>query len=392
MTNRAWKAAICLAAFAVATIFGTPCAARKAAQDPSREREIGSDAASDLERTVKLVAEPAVQQRVNDIGQKLAKVARTTPVSATYGSADPADFEYRFKVIKDKEINAFALPGGFVYVNKGLVDYVKSDDELAGVLAHEIAHVSHHHGMKLLARQSKIDGYIALIAIVGILTDMPARDFANVLYGVNLVKTSKMGGYCQEAEIDADRTAVTYLVKSGYPPSQSMVFLKRLSQDVQANPQLPLGIFQTHPPYRDRARVVIAAMDEQGIQYDAALAPSATTAIVKSVGVDGRQVSQVTMAERVFFQPADTATLSSAERAAAIAQTLNSALKSPRTHSRPRITCDSVSIEIDGSSVLSVASEDLTLNNTTTDKLILQAVQTIQFAVWSDWVSSSNEL
>ena len=87
-----------------------------------------------------------------------------------WGSSQLKQFNYTFRVVDDKDVNAYSLPGGFIYVNKGLLDYVHSDDELAGVLAHEITHASHHHMVKLMHEQSKIQNVLlpALARLVGL--------------------------------------------------------------------------------------------------------------------------------------------------------------------------------------------------------------------------------
>ena len=121
----------------------------------SREARTGQENSEQIEQSVKLVTDEAILDRVNSIGQKLAEVAKTCEVQAGYGTSDLADFTYTFKVIEDNDINAMSLPGGYIYVNSGLLDFVKSDDELAGVLAHEIAHCAHHHVAVLTQKQSK---------------------------------------------------------------------------------------------------------------------------------------------------------------------------------------------------------------------------------------------
>jgi predicted Zn-dependent protease len=101
------------------------------------EVRIGQQVAAEVEKVYKLDPDPAVQQRVQLIGQRLVAVA------------GDKDFQYSFKVLESKEINAFALPGGPIYVFRGLIDKVEDDDDmLAGVLAHEMAHINRRHANK----------------------------------------------------------------------------------------------------------------------------------------------------------------------------------------------------------------------------------------------------
>ena len=173
-----------------------------AAQD---EEELGKKYSRDIEEQSKIVTDPAIVERVDKIGQALAKIANEQEVPARYGSSSISKFKYTFKVIEDKDINAFSLPGGLIYVNTGLLEAVESDDELAGVLAHEIAHASHHHMSQIIEKQSRVDHIVAILAVAGILCNMRGNDFNNLLYGAQLMRTGKVSGYTMEAEKDADQ-------------------------------------------------------------------------------------------------------------------------------------------------------------------------------------------
>lgn len=233
------------------------CTTLPAASTQAREEQLGRDYAKDVEQQAKLVQDTAITGRVDRIGQALAKIANETEVKADYGSSEIAKFHYTFKVVDDKDVNALSLPGGHIYVNSGLVEIAESDDEIAGVLAHEIAHASHHHMMQLIRKQSSVDRYVALITLAGILTNMKSKDLNNLLYGAQLLKTGKMSGYTIQAERVADRTAVAYLAKSSYKVDGILSFMKKLDERNDANPTEPLGIYQDHPaPFRRVASIV----------------------------------------------------------------------------------------------------------------------------------------
>ena len=106
------------------------------------EVKLGRMNAEENDRQVKLITDSKILERVNRIGGELARIANNYPIPATWGSSQLKPFKYTFKVVDDKDVNAYSLPGGFIYVHKGLIDAVRSDDELAGVLAHEIAHAA----------------------------------------------------------------------------------------------------------------------------------------------------------------------------------------------------------------------------------------------------------
>ncbi|HOK54837.1 MAG TPA: M48 family metalloprotease, partial [Armatimonadota bacterium] len=160
----------------VAVIVLLTAAVLPALSKDSDEVELGRKLAERFEEKAKLITDEALLEQVNDIGQRLAEVARTLEVPAGYGSSDLAGFDYQFKVVDNEDINAFSLPGGIIYIYSGLIDFVETDDELAGVLAHEIAHASHHHVMALSKKQSKMDAVIALVALAGGLGKMDGRD------------------------------------------------------------------------------------------------------------------------------------------------------------------------------------------------------------------------
>ena len=129
--------------FAVVSI--SVYAASDPAKDDAAEIKLGKDAAVQVDKDMKLITTGPELDRVVKIGNKLAAIAASVNVPATWGINRLSKFDYTFKLVDAKDINAFSLPGGFIYVNKGLVDAVQSDHELAGVIAHELAHAAHHH-------------------------------------------------------------------------------------------------------------------------------------------------------------------------------------------------------------------------------------------------------
>src|SRR5258706_8226318 len=138
-------------------------------EDPEVKLGRENAKANDEAPGMKLITDAKLLDRVNKIGQELAAVANVEKVTALWGSSDVKKFAYTFKIVDDKDVNAYSLPGGFIYVNKGTLDYVHSDDELAGVLAHEIAHASHHHMMKLIREQNKMQPLTLLALLAAVL-------------------------------------------------------------------------------------------------------------------------------------------------------------------------------------------------------------------------------
>jgi len=170
---------------------------------------LGRNAAMQVSNKYKFIKDPKEINRVTEIGQKLAKVS------------DRTDLKYHFSVVQDKEINAFALPGGYIYVNSGLLEMV-NDDELACVIGHEIGHVAARHIAKKLQTQL---GYSILMNIA--LQNASVRDVQQAIdVTFNLVQL----GYSRDDELLSDRLGAKYAYKAGYDPYAMVTFLKKLNE------------------------------------------------------------------------------------------------------------------------------------------------------------------
>lgn len=356
------------------------------ASSQAREEELGREYAKQVEQECKLVTDKAVTDRIDRIGGTLAKVANENEVKARYGSSEIAKFKYVFKVIDDKDVNAFSLPGGIIYVNSGLIELAYSDDEIAGVLAHEIAHAAHHHMAQLIRKQSTVDRYVALITLVGVLSNMRSSDLNNLLYGAQMIKTGKMSGYTMEAEKDADRTAVAYLAKSPYKPDGMLTFMKQLEDQSDANPGVSLGIYQTHPaPFR-RVASITRAMKEEGIDIDLRKARGIVYArTVPSPDDDTRY--DVMIGRKVVYAPAGIgAGPSSKERADVVAGAINKLLDSGIT---PKDLSEDRSLDrllVKGQEVLRIDAADARLMGQDSQTLLAKARSALEYAIWADWL------
>jgi len=283
-------------------------------------------------------------------------------------------------------VNAFSLPGGIIYVNSGLIELANSDDEIAGVLAHEIAHAAHHHMAQLIRRQTTVDRYVALITLAGVLGNMRSRDLNNLLYGAQLIKTGKMSGYTMEAEKDADRTAVAYLAKSPYNAEGMLTFMKKLEDKTDENPGVSLGIYQTHPaPFR-RIASISKAMKQEGIKTDLRKARGIVYARTVPASNDDTRYD-VVIAKRIIYSPAGIgAGPSSKDRADALAEAVNKLLDSgiepkdlSEDQSRGRLL-------VRGQEVLKIEAADGALTGENKPMLLAKARSALQYAIWADWL------
>lgn len=234
------------------------------------EVRLGRDNADEHDKQVKLLTDPVLLDRVRRIGNEIASVANKATIPAYWGHAQMKQFQYVFKIVDDKDVNAYCMPGGFVYVCKGLLDKVNSDDELAGVLAHEISHAAHHHVLKLLKEQSKIQRATLPLQLLSLLMIFVGRgaasgDAINIYTATNLYEVAKTNTYGVEAEKDADQTGIRLLMQTRYNPVGLYSFMIRLAALERRSLAFELGIYRTHPPGEQRVEAAKKLMQELNI-------------------------------------------------------------------------------------------------------------------------------
>lgn len=293
------------------------------------EVKLGRDNAEENDKHVKLITDAAIVERVNRIGQELAAIANQERIKPLWGLPEVKRFRYTFKVVDDKDVNAYSLPGGFIYVNKGLLDYVRSDDELAGVLAHEIIHASHHHMVKLLREQRKIQNVLlpALAAIL-VATRVGLEGASNLVLASQLYTVARINTYGVEAEKDADHGGMLLLMKSKYNPVGLYSFMLRMARDERARLLVDLGIYRTHPPGPERAEAAKSFLNERRIairlsDVDPTLRPTVT--VIKDA-VSGKEVAEIKARGFVLCRVVATEDQTAEERGQAIAKRLGTYL------------------------------------------------------------------
>jgi len=201
-----------------------------------REVAMGWAIAKEATKSEKFADDPLLQKRVEDIGKKIVSVC------------DRKDIDYHFYVLADEEVNAVSLPGGYVYVNKGLLDKVANDDELAGVLGHEIGHIVARHSIKKLQAMMAYSLLSVLVA--------QASQSGDVANAANIAFASIMSGYSREDEMLADQLGTRYMKAAGYDPHAMITFLRRLQEIDKRKPLQAKVYFKSHPYVPDRIRVV----------------------------------------------------------------------------------------------------------------------------------------
>lgn len=204
------------------------------------EKEVGRNSYESIVAEMKVVTLPETEmERLNNIFDRLVRVCSRRK-----------ELEFSLTVVEEDSVNAFALPAGYIFVHTGLLAYVESDGELAGVLAHEIAHVDRKHGMNALKRQVGM----------GLLLQIFLKDAGEQLVKIgNLAVNLTQLGYGREAEYEADRYGVYFMEKAGYPRTEILNFWHRLVGEYGGgeNPAI-LQLFSTHPPTSERIKRIQA--------------------------------------------------------------------------------------------------------------------------------------
>jgi predicted Zn-dependent protease len=208
-----------------------------------KEIALGKQFADEIERQAKIVRDPIVAEYVNRLGQNLARHS-------------DSKFPFTFKVIESPEINAFALPGGFCFVNTGLLLEAETEAEVAGVLAHEIAHVAARHGTRQASRGTLANlATIPLIIATGGWTGYAISQAAGVAIPVAFLQFSRA------FEREADLLGIQYLWAAGYDPTGFVDLFEKLASMQKTRPSALAGIFTSHPMTDDRIEAAQKAME-----------------------------------------------------------------------------------------------------------------------------------
>lgn len=213
-----------------------------------KEVALGRQLAAEVDKEAKFVNDPAITEYVNRVGQNIVLHS-------------DAKVPFTIKVIDSDEINAFALPGGFFYVNKGLILAADNEAELAGVMAHEIGHVAARHAVENQAKANLLQ-YGALAGSI-FLGGIPGLIFQNTA-GLGLA--AAFFKFSRSAEEEADRLGVQYLYAAGYDPVALSTVFEKLAARNKKKPGIISKAFSTHPQSSDRlqaTRALVARFPER---------------------------------------------------------------------------------------------------------------------------------
>lgn len=350
--------------------------------DLNNDVEMGNKYAVDVLKQYQVSTNKEYTARVERIGQEMAAIARVTPVNVSWGDSRLNPFNYDFIVLKGTDVNAFSLPGGHIYVFEGLVKYVETDDELAGVLAHEISHAAFRHVATLQHEQSKVEKYTLPLILVSILTGGVQGGFAGLQTG-NLIGMAVGSGWSLKAELAADSGGFQFLTKSKYNPTGMLTVMERLAIDERNSPKIALGIFASHPPSRERAEAIQNQMQAAHIPVQRSLVSTTLRATVKP---GDKGTVEIWFANSKIYEFAGDDALKRADEAA---PKLNAMFD--RAPALYEVRKDGSRIVFDHDAVLDISEEDAAAAKLNIDDLSSQTLRNIQgslyvlaFRIWDE--------
>ncbi len=198
-----------------------------------KEISLGKGMAAQIERDAPIVRDPAIAEYVNRIGQNLARNSDVrVPVIV--------------KVLDNPQVNAFALPGGFVYVNTGVLLKANDEAELAGVIAHELGHVAARHSTRQVSRGQVVNWASLPLIFMGGWAGYAARQAAGLVVPMTFLK------YSRDFEREADVLGLQYMAKTGYDPTAMVGFFERLETMEKSKPGTMAKLFRSHPVTGER--------------------------------------------------------------------------------------------------------------------------------------------
>ncbi|MBP5736973.1 MAG: M48 family metalloprotease [Acidaminococcaceae bacterium] len=235
-----------------------------------QEIEMGKATAEQIEARYGVINDPQIAERVDRIGQSLVDVCGRKNI------------KYSFKVLNTEDVNALACPGGYIYIFKGLLDYMPSDAELAGVLGHEIGHVVKRHTVHQLEKNM----WTQLAAILA----GAATGNGDVLAMGMVVGDALAAGYSRADESAADREGFAYTVKAGYSPYAMLVTMHKLQELAAEYGNPGWGIFDSHPDPQQRIRNMYKLMDPLKMTPSPVSNTDGTASVKENFGDNGKDI------------------------------------------------------------------------------------------------------
>ena len=221
------------------------CSLTACAISQQQEVQMGQEYAQQINAQLPIVQDPEINRYVNVLGDSIARLTNRR------------DLDWQFFIVDSKEVNAFAVPGGFVYVNRGLIERADQMDELAGVLGHEIGHVVRRHTVK---QMEKAQGANVGVTLACVLTSICNSQVAGA--AINVVGGAVFARFSRQDEAEADQEGFNNVVRAGVSPVGMVTMFRKLIDERKARPGAVESMFLTHPLEEDRIQAVQALINQ----------------------------------------------------------------------------------------------------------------------------------
>ena len=353
------------------------------------EAKIGKAAVKEVEQEYIVIRDPALTAKLQGIVDVLVKATpypdlhfTVTVVTSRHPGPEP-------------EINAFSIPGGYIYVTRDLLGYVQSDDELAAVLGHEMAHCVHHHVIKQI-KSEKHDQIMSLFAILGALLAERGHPGAGTAYTAMMapqVVQALQSPHSIEDETQADMSGIDYMYGSGkYNPAGMLSFMESLASEESHHPEIELGYYQDHPSGAHRVDDIRAKLKQLHVSDAIRPVRQVITASAVRGLTDNSAILRIQVHENVtnvitFVD--GCASGSAMARARAAASALNNGFDTGREMGllNDRIDSESAQVLWEGAPIFTVEPADAAATKETVEAAVTAAINRIKNAMMADSMS-----
>jgi predicted Zn-dependent protease len=210
-----------------------------------QEVQMGVEYATQINAQLPIVQDPELNRYINVLGDSIARLTSRR------------DLDWRFFIVDSKEVNAFAVPGGFIYVNRGLIERTDRMDEVAGVLGHEIGHVVRRHTVK---QMEKAQGANVGVTLACVLTSICNSQVAGA--AINIAGGAVFARFSRQDELEADNEAINNVVRAGISPQGIVTMFQKLIAERRSRPGGVEAWFRTHPLEEDRIAAAQARINQ----------------------------------------------------------------------------------------------------------------------------------
>ena len=269
---------------AIAMLVLLPLLAYAKQWSPDYEAKVGKETAAEVEKRWKIVTDEAQQKQLDEIAATIGAVS------------DRPEVKYTIKIIDEKEVNAFSIPGGYVYVTKGLLGDVQSVDELAGVVAHEITHNTYYDALERADQSKKLFMGSLATTIGALILGAKGDQLSAVLAAGEYIRLGVLSQYSMKVELRADKSGVEYLIASKrYNPVGMLTFMERLAAEERHKPKVELGVYADHPDTDERVRRIIDLLEAAGVDINRRAVTKWEPPKVEEQDVDGRKLAVLSL-------------------------------------------------------------------------------------------------